>query len=110
MFINKKQLKCLNNLSLEMKRTLIKGCIWSVAVYGPEKLTLRKNEGRIINAFETWCWTKMFKIKWTDRITYDEVFQKTKEERLLVCLLLGISPASDCCMTTFRYTLSIPSS
>ena len=110
MFINKKQLKCLNNLSLEMKRTLIKGCIWSVAVYGSEKWTLRKNEGRIINAFEIWCWRNIFKIKWTDRITYDEVFQKVKEEILRVCILLGISPASDCSMPTFRYTLSVPSS
>ena len=29
---------------------------------------------------------------------------------LNVCILLGISPASDCCMPTFRNTLSVPSS
>ena len=28
----------------------------------------------------------------------------------LVYILLGISPASDCCMPTFRKTLSVPSS
>ena len=28
----------------------------------------------------------------------------------IVCILLGISPASDCCMPTFRNTLSVPSS
>ena len=28
----------------------------------------------------------------------------------LVCIFLGISPASDCCMPTFRNTLSVPSS
>ena len=42
MFNNKKQLPCLHNLSLEMKRKLIKICIWSVALYGSETWTLKK--------------------------------------------------------------------
>jgi hypothetical protein len=29
----------------------------------------------------------MLKIKWTDRITYDEVFQRAEEERLLIKVL-----------------------
>jgi hypothetical protein len=33
MFNNKKQLLCSNNLSLEMKKKLIKSCIWSVVLY-----------------------------------------------------------------------------
>jgi len=28
---------------------------------------------RVVNAFETWRWGRMLKIKWTDRITNDEV-------------------------------------
>jgi len=46
--------------------------------------TLGENEERVINAFETWCWRKILKIKWTDRITNDEVIQRAKEERLLL--------------------------
>ena len=37
-----------------------------------------KNEERIINTFETWCWRRMLKIKWTERITNDKVFQRAK--------------------------------
>jgi len=67
-----------------MKKKLIKSCIWSVALYGSETGTQEKNEERFINAFESWCWRRMLKIKWTGRITNDEVFQRAKEERLLL--------------------------
>jgi hypothetical protein len=30
------------------------------------------------------CWRRMLKIKWTGRITNDEVFQRAKGERLLL--------------------------
>jgi len=43
-----------------------------------------KNEGRVVNGFETWSWGRMSKIKWTDRITNYEVYQRAKEERLLL--------------------------
>ena len=68
----------------EMKNEPIKSCIWNVALYESEPWTLGKNEERITNAFETWCWRRILKIKWTDRITNDEVFQKAKEERLFL--------------------------
>ena len=67
-----------------MKKKLTKRCTWSAALYGSETWTLRKNEERVINAFETWRWRIMLKIQWTDRITNDEVFQRAKEERLLL--------------------------
>jgi hypothetical protein len=90
MFNNKKQLLGSNNVSLEMKKNIIKSFIWSVALYGSETWTLGKNEEMVVNAFgtfetyETWCWRRMLKIKCTDRITNDEDFQRAKEERLLL--------------------------
>jgi hypothetical protein len=36
-------------------------------MYGSETWTLGKNEARVQNAFEKWCWRRMLKIKWTDR-------------------------------------------
>jgi len=66
-----------------MKKTY-KICIWSVTLYGSETWTVGKSEAVIINVFETWCWRRMLKIKWTDRLTNDEVFQRAKEDRLLL--------------------------
>ena len=63
-----------------IKNKLIKICILSVALYGSETWTLGKNEERVINAFEKRSWRRMLKIKWTDRITNDEVFKGAKEE------------------------------
>jgi len=53
MLNNKKHLLCSNNLSLGMKKKLIKSCIWSVALYGSETWTLGENEEMVVNAFET---------------------------------------------------------
>ena len=83
MFNNKKQI-CSNNLSLEMKKKLIKNCIWNVALCGSETWTLGKNEERIINAFETWCWRRVLKIKWTDRIMNDGSFSKGERRKITV--------------------------
>ena len=46
MFNNKKQPLCSNILSLDIKKKLIKSCIWSVSLYGSETWTLGKNEER----------------------------------------------------------------
>ena len=83
MFINKQQLLCWNNLSLEMKKKLVISFIWNVAVCGSETGTVGKSEERVVNAFETWSWRRMLKIKWTDRITNDEVFKGRKKKDLL---------------------------
>jgi len=49
----------------------------------------------IINAFETWCWRGMLKMKWADRITNDEDFQRAKEGRLLLKILKNKTPLMD---------------
>jgi len=49
--------------------------------------TLGKNEERLMNVFEMWSWRGMLQIKWTERITNGEVFQRAKEERLLLKIL-----------------------
>jgi hypothetical protein len=43
-----------------------------------------KDYESVVNVFETWCWRRMLKIKWTVRTTNDEVFQRAKEKRLLL--------------------------
>ena len=65
---------------MEIEKKFTKSFISIVFVYGSEIWTLGKNEERVVNAFETWTWRRMLKIKWTDRITNDGVFQGPKNK------------------------------
>jgi len=66
----------------KLKKKLTKGCIWSVALYGSEIWTLGKSEECVVNAFDMRYCRRMLKIKWTDRIKNDELFQRAKVEGL----------------------------
>jgi hypothetical protein len=53
----------------------------SIALYGAEKCTLRKVDQKHLESFEMWCWRKVEKIIWTDRVRNAEVVPRLKKER-----------------------------
>ena len=57
-------------MSRVVKKRIIKSMVWSVALYGAETWTLRKEDIRKIEAFEMWIWRKMERISWTEKIRY----------------------------------------
>jgi hypothetical protein len=54
-----------------------------VTLYGSEAWNIRKVEQKRLEAFETWCWRRMLKIKWTDKIRNEEVYRTIGEKRTL---------------------------
>jgi hypothetical protein len=42
--------------------------------------TLRKMDQKYPECFEMWCWRRMEKISWTDRVRNEEVLHRVKEE------------------------------
>jgi hypothetical protein len=50
-------------------------------LYGAETWTLRKLDQKYLESFEMWCWRRMKKISWTDRVNNEIVLHKVKEER-----------------------------
>jgi hypothetical protein len=52
-----------------------------MALYGAEKWTLRKVDQKCLGSFEMWCWRRMEKISWTDRVGNEEVLHGVKVER-----------------------------
>ena len=71
-------------LSRAVKRRIVKAMVWSVALYGAETWSLRKEDIRKIEAFEMWIWRKMEKISWTEKITNEEVLKRVGERRTML--------------------------
>ena len=50
------------DISLSTKVCLVKAMVFPVVMYGCESWTIRKAEGRIIDAFELWCWRRLSRV------------------------------------------------
>jgi hypothetical protein len=68
-------------LDLNLRKKLVKCYIWSIAFYGAKIWTLRNVDQKYLESFEMWCWRRMEKISWTDRVRNEEVLHSVKEER-----------------------------
>jgi hypothetical protein len=49
---------------------------------GSEAWSIRKIDQKRLEAFETWCWRRILKIKWTDKLRNEE-HRRIDEERSL---------------------------
>jgi hypothetical protein len=78
---NKKKDLFTSKLDLNLRKKLVKCYIWSVVLYGAETWTLRKAGQKYLEGFDMWCWRRMEKISWTDRVRNEEVLHRVKEER-----------------------------
>jgi len=73
-----------NRMDLEVKKSIVKCTVWSVALYGAGILTMTQNHRRNLQAFEMWIWRKMLKISWTQKISNQQVLDSIQEERTLL--------------------------
>ena len=55
------------DITLPTKVHLVKAMLFPVVMYGYESWTVKKAEGRRINAFELWCWRRLLRVRWTAR-------------------------------------------
>ena len=81
---NKKRALFASTLDLELRKKLVKCCIWSVALYGVETGTVRAVDQKQLESFEMWCWRMMEKISWTDHVRNEDVLLRVKEQRDIV--------------------------
>ena len=50
-------------------------------MYGAETGTVRAVDKKQLVSFEMWCWRRMEKISWTDRVRNEEVLLQVNEQR-----------------------------
>ena len=55
------------DITLSTKDHLIKAMVFPVVMYGCESWTIKKAEHRRIDAFELWCWRRLWRVPWTAR-------------------------------------------
>ena len=55
------------DISWPTKVRLVKAMVFPVVMYGCESWTVRKAECRRIDAFELWCWRRLWRVPWTAR-------------------------------------------
>ena len=48
------------DITLPIKVSLVKAMVFPVVMYGCESWTVKKAEHQRINAFELWCWRRLF--------------------------------------------------
>ena len=55
------------DITLSTKVRLVKAMVFPMVMYGRESWTMKKVECRRIDAFELWCWRRLFRVTWTAR-------------------------------------------
>ena len=81
---NKRKELLSRNMSTRVKKKVVKAIVWTVAQYGCETWTLKKEEIQRLNALEMWIWRRMERISWKDMKTNEEVLDAVDEERCFV--------------------------
>jgi hypothetical protein len=81
---NTKRFLFTRTLDLKLRKKLVKCYIWSIALYGAETWTLRAVDQKHWESFEMWCWRRMEKIIWTDRVRNEEVLLRVNEQRNII--------------------------
>ena len=56
-----------SDITLPSKVCLVKATIFPVVMYRCESWTIKKAEHWRIDAFELWCWRRLFRVPWTAR-------------------------------------------
>ena len=64
------------DLTLPTKVRLVKAMVFPVVMYGYESWTIKKAECRRIDAFELWCWKRLWRVPWTARRSNQSILKE----------------------------------
>ena len=80
------------DITLSTKVHLVKAMVFPVVLNGYESWTVKKAERQRIDAFELWCWRRLWRVPWTARGSNQSILKETSpgcsSEGLIVKLKL----------------------
>ena len=78
------------DITLPTKVCLVKAMVFPVVMYGCESWTVKKADRRRINAFELWCWRRLFRVPWTAKGSNQSILKEINPEYSLEGLTLKL--------------------
>ena len=72
------------------KGPLVKAMVFPVVMYRCESWTIKKAEPQGIDAFELWCWRRLWRIPWTARRSNQSILKEISPECSLKGLMLEL--------------------
>ena len=77
-------------ITLPTKVCLVKAMGFPVVMYGCESWTIKKAEGRRIDAFELWCWRRLLRVTQTAKRSKQSILKDISPEYSLEGLMLKL--------------------
>ena len=78
------------DITLSTKVRLVKAMVFPVVMYGCESWTIKKADRRRIDAFELWCWRRLWRVPWTARKSSQSILKEISPEYSLEGLMLKL--------------------
>ena len=72
------------------KGHLVKTMVFPVVMYGCESWTVKKAERQRMDAFELWCWRRLFRVPWTARRSNQSILKEISPGCSLEGLMLKL--------------------
>ena len=78
------------DITLPTKVHLVKAMVFPLVMYGCESWTVKKAEGRRIDAFELWCCRRLLRVPWTARRSNQSILKEISPGCSLQGLMLKL--------------------
>lgn len=79
-FLKMRAFFCDRQIKLDLRTRMLRGYVFSTLLYGMEAWTVKQNDMKKLEAFEMWCYRRILKISWTDKVTNIKVLERMKKE------------------------------
>ena len=78
------------DITLPTKAHLVKAIAFLAVMYGCKRWTVKKAELQRIDAFELWCWRRLFRVPWTARRSNQSILKEISPEISLEGMMLNL--------------------